>query len=45
MQNRFLVYGREGQPCPACGAPIEKIRVAQRGTHYCPICQPAPPRA
>jgi formamidopyrimidine-DNA glycosylase len=44
MQNRFLVYGREGQPCPACGAPIHKIRVAQRGTHYCPVCQPAPAR-
>ncbi len=42
MQTRFAVYGREGQPCPACGTPIEKIRVAQRGTHFCPVCQPAP---
>lgn len=34
------VYGRTGQPCRVCGAPIAKIRVAGRGTHYCPICQP-----
>lgn len=39
-QNHFYVYGREGQPCRTCGHPIEKIRVAQRGTHFCPICQP-----
>jgi formamidopyrimidine-DNA glycosylase len=39
-QEHFYVYGREGQPCQQCGYPVEKIRVAQRGTHYCPICQP-----
>jgi formamidopyrimidine-DNA glycosylase len=39
-QEYFAVYGREGQPCRKCGYPVEKIRVAQRGTHYCPICQP-----
>ncbi|HYO88544.1 MAG TPA: DNA-formamidopyrimidine glycosylase [Candidatus Limnocylindrales bacterium] len=44
MQSRFVAYGREGEPCPVCGAPIEKIRVAQRGTHFCPVCQPAPLR-
>lgn len=33
------VYRREGQPCPECGASIEKIKVAQRGTHICPQCQ------
>lgn len=38
-QRGFAVYGREGEPCPNCGAPIEKIRVAQRGTHFCPECQ------
>jgi formamidopyrimidine-DNA glycosylase len=30
------VFRREGQPCPRCGTPIEKIRVAGRGTHICP---------
>ncbi len=39
-QNHFHVYEREGQPCMNCGQPIEKIRVAQRGTHFCPSCQP-----
>jgi formamidopyrimidine-DNA glycosylase len=30
------VFRKEGQPCPRCGTPIEKIRVAGRGTHICP---------
>jgi formamidopyrimidine-DNA glycosylase len=33
------VFRREGQPCENCGTPIEKIRVAGRGTHICPFCQ------
>lgn len=33
------VFRREGLPCPRCGATIEKIRVAGRGTHFCPVCQ------
>ncbi len=32
-------FRREGQPCPRCGTIIEKIRVAGRGTHICPVCQ------
>lgn len=36
------VFRREGQACPRCGATIEKIRVAGRGTHFCPVCQPTP---
>jgi formamidopyrimidine-DNA glycosylase len=39
MQDEFRVYGREGEPCERCGAPIEKIRAAGRGTYYCPSCQ------
>ncbi|NWF68016.1 MAG: bifunctional DNA-formamidopyrimidine glycosylase/DNA-(apurinic or apyrimidinic site) lyase [Chloroflexi bacterium] len=38
-QAHFYVYDRQGQPCLVCGSPIEKIRVAQRGTHFCPNCQ------
>jgi formamidopyrimidine-DNA glycosylase len=33
------VYKREGQPCKQCGAPIERIRIAGRSSHFCPICQ------
>jgi formamidopyrimidine-DNA glycosylase len=40
MQEEFRVYGRDGEPCLRCGAPIEKIRAAGRGTWYCPRCQP-----
>ena len=36
------VFRREGQPCPRCGHIIEKIRVAGRGTHFCPHCQRPP---
>lgn len=39
-QNHFYVYGQSDQPCQTCGTIINKIRVAQRGTHYCPNCQP-----
>jgi formamidopyrimidine-DNA glycosylase len=44
-QDQFQVYGREGEPCRTCGAPIVRIVVAQRGTHFCRACQsraPAP---
>ncbi len=40
FQNYFRVYGRKGQPCPVCGTNIEKMVVGQRGTHFCPACQP-----
>jgi formamidopyrimidine-DNA glycosylase len=39
------VYDRAGKPCPACRTPIEKTRVAQRGTYFCPRCQPQSLRA
>jgi len=43
MQREFKVYGRGGEPCERCGTPIEKTRVAGRGTWYCPHCQPPTP--
>ncbi|KRK97914.1 formamidopyrimidine 5-formyluracil 5-hydroxymethyluracil DNA glycosylase [Secundilactobacillus odoratitofui DSM 19909 = JCM 15043] len=39
FQNHLNVYGRKGEPCVRCDTPIEKIKVAQRGTHFCPACQ------
>ena len=33
------VYGRAGQPCPACGTLLEKVTVGGRSSCYCPICQ------
>ena len=34
------VFDRDTELCERCSSVIEKIRVAQRGTHYCPSCQP-----
>jgi formamidopyrimidine-DNA glycosylase len=39
MQLEFKAYGRTGEPCDRCGTPIEKTRVAGRGTWFCPSCQ------
>ena len=39
FQVKLSVYGKTGLPCVRCGTPIEKIKVAQRGTHFCPNCQ------
>jgi len=33
------VYGREGQKCQVCGAPLEQSRLAGRATCWCPVCQ------
>ncbi|MCK4342485.1 MAG: formamidopyrimidine-DNA glycosylase, partial [Phycisphaerae bacterium] len=40
MQKHLQVYGRAGEACRRCGTPIVALRVAQRGTHICPGCQP-----
>ena len=37
--NPFLVYRREGEPCPRCGEPIARTVQAQRSTYHCPSCQ------
>ena len=39
MQAEFKVYGRDGEPCLRCGAPVEKTRVGGRGTWFCGACQ------
>ena len=33
------VYGRAGKPCRRCGTLISKIKLAGRGTYFCPKCQ------
>lgn len=40
FQNHLQVYGHAGEPCPRCGTTLVKIKVAQRGTTFCPHCQP-----
>ncbi|MGQ9784882.1 MAG: bifunctional DNA-formamidopyrimidine glycosylase/DNA-(apurinic or apyrimidinic site) lyase [Anaerolineae bacterium] len=39
FQNDFCVYSREGQPCPVCGSVIERIKIGQRSSYFCPTCQ------
>lgn len=37
--ERLQVYGRAGEPCPRCGAPIVRKILAGRSSHFCPSCQ------
>ena len=38
-QGELKVYGREGEPCRRCRAPIAKARFANRPLYYCDACQ------
>jgi formamidopyrimidine-DNA glycosylase len=35
----MAVHGKYGQPCPVCGAPVQRIVHAENETNYCPRCQ------
>jgi len=37
----FKVAHRGGEPCPICGSTIERVPVKNRGTCFCPRCQPS----
>ena len=39
FREQLQVFGRQDKNCARCDSLIEKIRVAQRGTHLCPRCQ------
>ena len=39
FREQLQVFGRQDKNCSRCKTVIEKIRVAQRGTHFCPRCQ------
>ena len=39
FQLDYFVYGREGEPCRNCGAPIRHRRLGGRASFYCPRCQ------
>ena len=36
---QMAVHGRFGQPCPDCGAPVQRIVRADNETNYCARCQ------
>ena len=33
---------KPGTPCPECGSPLERLVIGQRGSIFCPNCQPLP---
>ncbi|HEB77582.1 MAG TPA: bifunctional DNA-formamidopyrimidine glycosylase/DNA-(apurinic or apyrimidinic site) lyase, partial [Methylothermaceae bacterium] len=39
FQLTLGVYGRDGLPCPRCHTPIQRIKLGQRATYFCPRCQ------
>ncbi|GAB4392560.1 MAG: bifunctional DNA-formamidopyrimidine glycosylase/DNA-(apurinic or apyrimidinic site) lyase [Kiloniellaceae bacterium] len=39
FQHEWAVYGREGEPCKACGEPIRRLVQSGRSTFYCSSCQ------
>ena len=39
FHDQMSVHGRYGQPCPACGAPVQRIRYADSECNYCARCQ------
>jgi len=39
FREGMAVHGRYGQPCPRCGARIQRIRYASNETNYCARCQ------
>jgi formamidopyrimidine-DNA glycosylase len=39
FRPQMAVHGKFGEPCPECGAPVQRIRYADNETNYCPQCQ------
>ena len=42
FRRKLRVFGRQGEACCDCGIDLVKTRIAGRGTHFCPGCQPEP---
>jgi len=39
FREGMAVHGKYGQPCPRCGAKVQRIRYASNETNYCALCQ------
>ncbi len=39
FRPEMAVHGKYRQPCPVCGAPVQRIVYAQNEANYCPGCQ------
>ena len=42
FSRSLAVYGREGEPCPRCGAPVRRDPFMNRSAYSCPVCQARP---
>jgi formamidopyrimidine-DNA glycosylase len=42
FERSLNAYGREGEPCPRCGAPVRREAFMNRSSYSCPRCQPRP---
>jgi len=39
FQQSLSVYGRANEPCINCASPIKQLKIAQRASYFCPVCQ------
>ena len=39
FRSEMAVHGKFGEPCPACGTNVQRIRYKNNETNYCPSCQ------
>ena len=39
FRPEMATHGKYGEPCPACGDPIQRIVFRDRETNYCATCQ------
>jgi formamidopyrimidine-DNA glycosylase len=39
FRDGMAVHGKYGEPCPVCGAPVQRIVYAENETNYCARCQ------
>lgn len=42
FERSLAAYGREGEPCDRCGAPLRRASFMNRSSFFCAVCQPAP---
>jgi formamidopyrimidine-DNA glycosylase len=42
FDRSLAVYGRQGEPCPRCGAEVRRDKFMNRSSFSCPKCQPKP---
>jgi formamidopyrimidine-DNA glycosylase len=39
FQQALRVYGRADQPCLTCEEPVQQVKIGQRASYFCSVCQ------